>query len=390
MAAQHPTILAAQARTRATSAARQTAGQLGNPVLGYEVDNTPFPGGRPLQGIDREAMTTITLPLEPLYQRGARRKQADALVSASTAESHATAQAVSLDATRAFYRVAQFQVRVEANRDVVAWLDSVVAYNQARVREGAVAEADLIRSQLERDRTRAEGASQAADLARARAELAAFLGEAPSNGMSLRASAPNVLLAMPASPGTDTERPDVRAARERVRATNAAIGLERSMFLRQVGAMIGTKQTVGTTSMIAGLSLPLPLFDQNRGEVARATAERDAAVLDAEASSRMAKSQVSGAMEAVRLLTERASAMRAGADTGYLARADQARRIALGAYREGAVPLLQVLDAARASNDARLAYFDLLFAQHLAVFDLLYASGADLRSARTIDPATEK
>jgi outer membrane protein TolC len=123
------------------------------------------------------------------------------------------------------------------------------------------------------------------------------------------------------------------------------------------------------------------LFEQNSGEIARATAERDAAAFELGASARSARSQLSGAIEAARLLTERASTMSMGADSGYLARADQARRIALGAYREGAVPLIQVLDAARAWNDARLAYYDLLFAQHQSVLELLFASGVDLRTA---------
>jgi cobalt-zinc-cadmium efflux system outer membrane protein len=161
------------------------------------------------------------------------------------------------------------------------------------------------------------------------------------------------------------------------------------MLLRQLGATIGTKQMMGTTSMIAGVSFPLPVFERNRGEIARATAERDAAALDLEASTRTARAQLSGAVAAARLLTERAAALTASADTGFLARAEQARRIALGAYREGAVPLIQVLDAARAWSDARMTYFDLLFAQHESILDLLYASGADLRAALTSMPSPQ-
>ena len=135
--------------------------------------------------------------------------------------------------------------------------------------------------------------------------------------------------------------------------------------------------------MIAGVAVPLPLFDRNRGEIARATAERDAAALDLEASTRTAQAQLSGAIAAARLLTERASALTASTDTGFLARAEQSKRISLGAYREGAVPLLQVIDAARAWSEARTTYFDLLFAQHESVVDLLFASGTDLRAALT-------
>jgi cobalt-zinc-cadmium efflux system outer membrane protein len=131
---------------------------------------------------------------------------------------------------------------------------------------------------------------------------------------------------------------------------------------------------------MAGLSLPLPIFDANRGEIARASAERDAAAYDLAARERAARAELAGAYEAGRLLTERASllARGTGGRPAFLARADEARRIALGAYREGAVPLLQVIDAARAWGDARLAFYETLYAQHESVALLLVARGDDL------------
>jgi len=89
------------------------------------------------------------------------------------------------------------------------------------------------------------------------------------------------------------------------------------------------------------------------------------------------RAEVSGAYYAARLLTDRANAL-ALKSTGYLARADEARRIALGAYREGAVPLIQVLDAARAWGDARVAYYRTLYAQHESVLELVVARGDDI------------
>ena len=53
---------------------------------------------------------------------------------------------------------------------------------------------------------------------------------------------------------------------------------ERTMIVRQLGATIGTKHSAGNTYLTAGLSIPLPLFDQNSGEIARAAGERDAAM----------------------------------------------------------------------------------------------------------------
>ncbi|MHB2034011.1 MAG: TolC family protein, partial [Gemmatimonadaceae bacterium] len=172
-------------------------------------------------------------------------------------------------------------------------------------------------------------------------------------------------------------RADVRAARERVAAASAGVSSERALVLRQFGLTLGTRRTVGTTSLIAGVSVPIPLFDLNRGEIARAEAQRDAASYQLAADERSVNAEVGGAYEAARLLTERATSMASDSE-GFLARADEARRITLGAYREGAVPLLQVLDAARAWEAAQLTYYRTLFAQHQAVVSLAFAEGHDL------------
>lgn len=407
--ARYPELDAARARVRAARASRTTAGTLGNPMLAYEVEGARFPGGTAV-GMDAEHMTTATLPLAPLYQRGARVRQADAGVRAAEAEARAARQRVALDAARAYYRTAVAAVSADAAQNLAAWLDSVVAYNRTRVGEGVAAEADLIRSELERDRTVADAGMEAAALAQARAELAAFLGDplaAPANfavalddapllmpsGSAVPTAAPAAagVVATSRSPSAPlaaapvAQRPDVLAARERLAAASAGAALEQRMIIRELGATLGVKQSAGVNSMIAGVSVPLPLFDQNRGELARARAERDAAEFELAAQERTARAEILGAQEAARILTERAGALaRRDSTSGaprYLARADEARAIALGAYREGAVSLLQVLDAARAWGESRVAYYRTLYAQHEAVLALLVARGDDLAAA---------
>ena len=150
------------------------------------------------------------------------------------------------------------------------------------------------------------------------------------------------------------------------------------MRVRQLGATIGTMQTGHMTSMIAGVSLPFPLFDQNRGEIQRANAERDAATFELAAQERTAAADLRGAYAAASILTDRALRLSRQDSTDFLARAEESRRIALGAYREGAVPLFQVIDAARSWADARMSYYRTVFAQHQSVLSLLVAEGLDL------------
>ena len=378
--ATHPSLHAAESRMRSAEGSRTTAGAFGNPVLSYMIDQTPFPGGAPLN-MQREATTTLTVPLEHLYQRGPRVARADADVRVAAAEAAVNRQRVALDAADAFYRVALAQVQVATIRDVVQWLDTLARYNRSRVDEGVTAEADLIRTELERDRMAAELSLAVAELARARGGLNAFLSRSGREQAVVVSIDESPLPLSPSTTLTIDARPDVRAARERVASASAEVSSERRMVLREVGATIGTMYVGPTRSMAAGVSLPLPSFDTNRGEIQRAAADRDAATFELAAQERTARGELEGAAEAARILTDRATALARPGPTGFLARGDEARRIALGTYREGAIPLFQVIDATRVWADARMTYYNTIISQQRSVLALLVAEGTDLLTA---------
>jgi cobalt-zinc-cadmium efflux system outer membrane protein len=384
VAANYPLAEAARARVRAARGARRAAGTVTNPIFGYDVENAPLPGGAPAT-MSREVMTTLMLPLEELYQRGPRVRRADAELRAAEADARVASQQILLDAAVAYSHVALGQVSVDASRNVVAWLDTVVTYNRSRVREGVAAEADLIRSEVERDRASADAAIQEAALAQALAELAPFLGDpVEQQPSSIVVAVEDTPLIGPTPPENTREyQPQVQAARERSSAAKAGIAAERSMLVRQIGATVGTKRSDGVSMLVAGVSLPIPLFDQNRGGAERARAENDVAQLELSGEQRRANAALTGATAAARLLTDRLTALAARDTTGgiaYLDRADEGRRIALGAYREGAVPLFQVIDATRAWADARATYYQLVYAQHQSILELLVARGTPLSS----------
>lgn len=392
----HPLALAAEGRLRAARGGRTTAGTIANPVLTYQVENAPFPGRASPIGLQRETSTFATLPLEPFWQRGARVERANNDVQAAEADLILTRRTVALDAARAFHRTALAQASVAASGDVVAGLDSLVRYTGIRVREGAAAEGDLLRLQVERDRVATDQALQEAELAQARAALLPYLMDDSSSATAgpvlddLRVAddattgagaAPAAsLIGLTGSPSRDAlairalgARPDVLAARARARAAASDVSLQRALTVRQLGATFGSKSIDGTPTMIAGLSVPLPFFDQNRGEVQRAQGERSAVEQELRWTERRASAEVAGAYDAANILTARVNALQ----RDFLARAEESRRVALAAYREGAVPLLHVLDATRTLAEARLIYLRARYAQQDAILALYVAAGLD-------------
>ncbi|MFL5504960.1 MAG: TolC family protein [Gemmatimonadaceae bacterium] len=373
-----PVLGAARARVHAARGGLSSARTWSNPIVSFERQqmSEQAPGMTTSQ---RETMTTAMLPLEPIYQRGPRIKRAQALIRAGEADVLTQRQQLAVDAASVFYQVSLAQVNVAATRSLAQWFDTVVTYNRVRVREGVTAEADLIRSELERDHVLNDLAMAESELARAQADLQTFVSGRSRDALKVYVDSLALNTGISASI-VRVSRPEVEAARERMVASEAATATEGRMLLRELAAMVGTKNAAGSSSLIAGFTLPLPLLDQNRGSIAAARAERDVARSELEQEKRNADADLVGAQEAARILSQRVATFGTGT-VGYLARAEDARRIALGAYREGGTNLLQVIDAARAWKEARNSYFETLFAQHLAVIRLMVAEGIDVLDA---------
>jgi len=373
-----PLLGAARARVRAAQGNISAARTWSNPVVSFESQQMTEQSNS-IGPSQRETMTTAMLPVEPIFQRGPRIARAKALMRATEADVLTQRQLLAFDAAEAFYQLALAQVNVAATRSLAQWFDTVVTYNSVRVREGVAAEADLIRSELERDHVLNELAMAEGDLARDQADLQTFVGGNSNAGLQVEVDSLPLSAAI-AARADRVSRPEVEAARERLAASEAAASTERRMWLRELGAMVGTKNSAGSSSLVAGFTLPFPLLDQNRGSINAARAERDVAQFELEQEKRNADAEVFGAERAARILSQRVTAFGSGR-VGYLTRAEDARRIALGAYREGGTSLLQVIDAARAWKEARGSYFETLFAQHRAVLRLLVAQGIDVINA---------
>lgn len=383
----HAAVASARQRINASRGMLRTARAWSNPLLTHQVENAPLPGGPTSTGLDRETSTFALLPLEPLYQRGSRIARATAEVRNAEAELRESRRSLMLTTTFAFFRVASAQASVESSADVRRWIDSLVSYTRIRVGEGVTSEVDLLRLEVEQGRAAVGEAMAHVDLSRESGELsvllgldsgsvrAAFLDSAGSDRVNLQRL--DTLIAR----GLRL-RPDVAAARARVAIASAGVRVERTALVREFGAMAGIKNMDGGRSLMAGVSLPLPIFDRNAGEIQRAEAERRIALLDQQLIERRVASEITAAFRnALSLL-----ALRTRIGNSLPQKAEEARRIAEAAYREGAIPLSQVIESARALAEARESHYGALFGLALGLLELEAAVGTE-RFGERGDPA---
>ena len=340
--ARAPAIVAAQADVDASRGRLRQAGFRPNPQLSVDVEN--FVGSGIYSGLNStETTVTLNQQLDLFGRRSARVNAAQAALAA---------QEVRLAITRADLGQSvrtQFAGAVAARDRLRLATDNLGrARELARIADELVAagrEPPLRALRARANAAQAEAALRAAEATEiaARRTLAGLFGIAGEVG---GVSGPLI------PPGLATIEP---AATLEVRLAEAE-RLEAEAALRQeqvarrlnpsVGVGVRRLEQTSDTALVAGMSVPLPLFDRNQGNVAAAQASIRAAQARREAALAQAAARIGNARSNLTAAQARVAAL----ETAALPQATEALRLANLAYRAGRLTLLELLDAQAALN----------------------------------------
>ena len=269
---------------------------------------------------------------------------------------------------------------VAASAAAAAWkvqsedFERMVQYQAERVKAGATAGVDLLRTQVERDRVMLsyDQAQQTAELAGI--ELArAMASPLAKNALLLDSTEQE----RPVTPVATTEaveqRPDVVAAHEAVNAARADVRLQRADGVPNLDLLGGYKRNSGVNTLYGGLQMDLPFFNRNQGGIAASAATQQLAE-DQLAYARMAATaQVESALASYRRQTDLVRNTLPGMDQ----RAEQNAGIVAEAYRSGGTDLLRYLDAQRVLLETRLLAAETWAAYQRSVVSLELAYGEE-------------
>lgn len=329
-----------------------------NPTVSLTGEN--FAGQSPYSGINR-AETTLQVfqPIELGGKRSARIAAGEAGVAAAAARATDGKIAYAYDLARAYAAAEVAERRIslaedgleQAKEDLRAARALVAAGKEARLRS-LQAEAEVAALQAELD------AAQAGLIA-ALARLSALAGvEQPFTGVSeplLGRAAGPAMIAMAAS-----QTSSVRAAEAEREAAGRRVSVERKRAIPDVTASFGVRrlQIEKAQAVLAGVSIPLHVFDRNRGNIAAAQAELRAA----EARAAVARFEAEAGLRSAERQIEAADARVAAAEVS-LRTAQETYRLARIAYEAGKSPLIELIAARRGVGQARGVVLDAQAAQ---------------------------
>lgn len=118
----------------------------------------------------------------------------------------------------------------------------------------------------------------------------------------------------------------------------------------------------GDQAFVLGVSLPIPVLNQNRGNIARARAELSQSESDAEQTKLALEQELTENWQHWRTAYTEAEQLK----TDLLPTAEKAFSLARSGYERGKFPYLEVLDAQRTLFDAYSQYYDALKRYHTA------------------------
>ncbi len=316
------------------------------------------------------------LPLDLPWIRSAR---IGAAASARDAARYAFAfdrAAIRLDVDTAYTRALAALARARLSRGNAVDADSLLTMARLRHEVGDVSELDVRLAAVNAGQL--ENAAADDSLAALDAVLAVQLA------MGLPAESVTIALADSLAPPPDGDLAaagpialPVAAAEAGLRSSERALSLaHRSVFATpslQIGVESGDPTGPGGALPTVALSFPLPLFNWNGGEVARASAARDRAQASLDAVRRETAAGLARARRG--LVLARARLER---DRRLLASADRVAAMSLQAYAEGAVALPTVLEAQRSAREALVRYIDDLAGANDAVAAVRLLAASDL------------
>ena len=357
-ATRSPFLTAAQRELEASGGAVQQAGVLRNPELSALLEDT-----------NKETRTTtgvVSFPIELGGKRAARVAAAERGQDVARAElSNANAQLKST-VIAAFFGVLVAQERVRLATSSAEIASKGADVTARRVAAGKISPVDETRAQVEKANAQLELSEAEAELFNARQTLVAQWGAAVPLFTEARGDLDN----LPARANSETlqrellQSPSLRASRMEVDRRRALVDVENSKRYSDVTLSVGAKRDneLGRTQAVVGVSVPLPFFDRNQGNVYEARKRAEKAEEEYQYAQIRLTNELSSASKQLEVSRASAQTLKAA----VLPAAQLAYEAATKGFEAGKFGFLDVLDAQRTLLQARVRYLNALASSYQA------------------------
>lgn len=328
------------------------AASLPNPELSVSVEDTR-----------RESSLTsveLTQPIELGGKRRARTAFAERDRDAALIETEQKINELRSAVIHAFYSALRAQEAFELSGKAVELATRGVAVARGRVTAGKASPMEATRAQLELSDIQLKMESARFELENAYSMLALVGGQGAPFFKSVEGS----FEALPALPASEIILsrvegvPEVRLARMNILRAEANVGVEKAERIPTVSLSVGSQydRALGQRVNLVGVSVPLPLFNRNRGALLSAARGADQARDIGQAAELRMRTEVRRTLEQWEYAKREVHSL----NTRLLPDSENALEGAVRGFEMGKFALIDVLDAQRTFFAVQSRYMDAL------------------------------
>jgi len=358
----NPDIAVARREVQAIEGVILQAQTRRNPDIAASVDDTK-----------RETRTTIlqlNQPIELGGKRAARITASERTYDAAVIDLIGKQAEIRAAVVAAFYDVVTSQERfrlAQATSDLARRATDIAA---KRVLAGKVSPVEETRARVAESGVRVELGQASSGLQTARRRLVALWG----NGTARFDRAIDQFEMLPPLPGSDAlkqglrQAPGLLRARMEVERRQALVRVEQTRRVPDLTVSLGVKrdEQLGRSQAIVGVSVPIPLFDRNQGNVLEALRRTDKARDELTATEVRLSSELGQAYDRLNVSRQEAELLR----LEILPGAQSAYDATTKGYELGKFNFLEVLDAQRTFFQARSQYLRALAETHRSAAEI--------------------
>ncbi|OPA94102.1 type I secretion protein TolC [Pseudomonas fluorescens] len=269
--ANNPDLAAAQWEIDIAQGGRQQAGLIPNPVASWDAEDT--------RRNSRTTSIKLSQTLELGGKRGARIEVAERGQDAAALTLEQRRNGLRADVIDGYYGALRAQERLELAQRSLALAERGLVVAKGRVTAGKASPVEATRAQVQVSEIRLEFNRAQIGLTDAYRRLAASTGSAAPDFQSVATPSQS---APPLPPTAQLlarleQTTELRLAELQILQSEASVGLEKAQRIPDLDVSIGSQYDASVRERVnlVGVSMPIPLFNRNQGNVLAASRRAD-------------------------------------------------------------------------------------------------------------------
>ena len=372
-------LVAARYDINTAEAEKLTARLRPNPQVSFTAND--FPLAFNLQALNPPTLDySISQTFETAGKRQKRMDVADAQVEVAQAQFETAVWQMTNDVKKKFYAVLLARSLYDLAKENQTTFQQIVEHTRDVFKLGEISGLDLQRLEVEKIKFDTDLANAERDYEVALRDLRLALGgNYPSMEIEVAGS-------MEYYQAYDfnfddlrdkalAARPDLKVAKLSEKAANASIRLQNAMKIPDVTIAAGLEQVKHDTGTYnIGVSIPIPVYDRNQGERAKALIDKQRAQNSELAVTNQIISDVDKAFAAFNIQKRRVDLYK----TGVLDKVTNIQTMTEVSLKAGESSTLELLDAIRTRRDTLAGFYQTIFDYQSALLDLELATATPI------------